>query len=63
MSERLTAFGLFNEAGENALACTEKYPHAGIWHLNVKVEQTMHEAAAARIPATGWLLIAIDTDS
>jgi len=55
--------GLFNEAGENALACTEKDPHIGIWHLNVKVEQTMHKAAAARIPITGWLLITIDTDS
>ncbi len=55
--------GLFNEAGENALVWTEKDPHAGIWHLKVKVGQTMHKAAAARIPATGWLLITIDTDS
>ena len=55
--------GLFNEAGENALACTEKDPHNGIWHLNVKVEQTMYKAAAARISATGWLQITIGTDS
>ena len=55
--------GLFNEAGENALAWTEKDPRAGIWHLKVKIGQTMHKAAAARIPATGWLLITIDTDS
>ena len=55
--------GLFNEAGENALARAEKDPHTGIWHLKVKVGQTMHKAAAARIPATGWLLITIDTDS
>ena len=55
--------GLFNEAGDNALAWTEKDPHAGIRHLKVKVGQTMHKAAAARIPATGWLLTTIDTDS
>ena len=48
---------------EKALARSEKDPHAGIWHLKVKVGQTMHKAAAARISATGWLLITIDTDS
>lgn len=55
--------GLFNEAGENALACAEKDPHAEIWHLNIKSGQTTHKAAAVRIPATGWLLITIDTSS
>ena len=55
--------GLFNEAGENALACVEKDPHAEIWHLNVKTGQTTHKAAMTRIHATGWLLITIDTDS
>lgn len=54
---------LFNEAGENVLTCVEKDPHAGIWHLQVKVGQTMYKAAAARISATGWLLITMDTDS
>ena len=55
--------GLFNEPGENALACAEKDPHAGSWQLNVKVGQRMHKAAAARIPAAGWLVITIDTNS
>ncbi len=55
--------GLFNEVGENALACTEKDPHTGIWYLNVKVEQTMYKAAVAKISTTGWLLITIHTNS
>jgi hypothetical protein len=53
---------LFNAAGEKALAAVEKEPHAGIWHLNVKTGPTTHEAAVAKIPATGWLLITIDVD-
>jgi len=55
--------GLFNEAGEKALSCAKKDPHAGIWRLNVKVGKTMCKAATTRIPATGWLLITIDTNS
>jgi hypothetical protein len=55
--------GLLNETGENALACADKDPHAEIWHLNVKVGQTTRKAAVARIPATGWLPITIDTNS
>jgi hypothetical protein len=58
----VSANGLFNSAGENALACAEKDPHAEIWRLNVKVGQTTHEASAVRIPATGWLLITVDTN-
>ena len=54
---------LFNEAGENTLDCTKKDPHTGIWHLKVKVEQTIQKATAVKIPATGWLLITIDADS
>ena len=54
---------LFNEAGENALACTGKDPHTGVWHLNVKAGQTIYKASAARISATGWLLITIHTNS
>ena len=53
---------LFNEAGENALAAVKKEPHAETWQLNVKMGPTTHKAAVARIPATGWLLITIDTD-
>ena len=53
--------GLFNAAGENALARAEKDPHAEIWHLKVKVGKRMYKAAAVRIPQTGWLLITIDT--
>ena len=53
---------LFNEAGESALACVEKDPHARIWHMKVKTGQTTRPAAVARIPTTGWLLITIDTD-
>jgi hypothetical protein len=56
----VSANGLFNAAGENALACAKKDPHAEIWHLNVKVGQTTHKASAIRIPATGWLLITMD---
>ena len=55
--------GLFNEVGESLLTRVEKDPHAGIWHLQVKVGQTMYKAAAARISATGWLLITMGTDS
>jgi len=58
-----SSHGLYNEAGERALACTKKDPNAEIWHLNLKEGQTDYEAAAARIPATGWLLITIDTTS
>jgi len=54
---------LFNEAGENASAAMKKEPHAGIWHLNVKTGQRTHKAAVVRIPATGWLLITINTGS
>ena len=54
---------LFNEAGENTLARTKKDPHTEIWHMNVKVGQTMHKATAVKIPSTGWLLITIDADS
>ena len=54
--------GLFNAAGENALACAKKDPHAGTWHLKVKVGKRTYKAAAARIPETGWLLITIDTN-
>ena len=56
--------GLFNAAGESALACAKKDPHAEIWHLNLKVGQTTtHKASATRIPAAGWLLITMDTNS
>ena len=58
-----SSHGLFNEAGERALACAKKDPHAEIWYLNVKEGQTDYKAAAARVPATGWLLITIDTTS
>ena len=54
--------GLFNAAGENALTRAEKDPHAGIWHLKVKVGKKMYKAAAVKIPETGWLLITIDTN-
>ena len=55
--------GLFNEAGEEALACVKKDPNAEIRLLDVKVGQTTHKAAVAKISATGWLLITIDTNS
>jgi len=54
--------GLFNAAGENALASAEKDPHAEIWHMNVKVGKKIYKAAAVRIPETGWLLITVDTN-
>jgi len=58
----VSANGLFNAAGENALAGAKEDPHAEIWHLNVKVDQTTHKASAVRIPVTGWLLITMDTN-
>ena len=54
---------LFNAAGENALAARKSNPDAEIWLLNVEVGQTARKAAAASIPATGWLLVTIDTNS
>jgi hypothetical protein len=58
----VSANGLFNAAGETALACAKKDPHAEIWHLNVKAGQATHKASAVRIPATCWLLITVDTN-
>lgn len=54
--------GLFNAAVANALASAGKDPHAGTWHLKVKAGKRMYEAAAARIPQTGWLPVTIDTN-
>jgi hypothetical protein len=58
-----SSHGLYNEAGENALACANKNPRAGMWHMDVKLGQTITRAVAVRIAATGWFLITIDTSS
>jgi hypothetical protein len=54
--------GLYNEAGESALAAVQENPHAQVWHLNLAAGQTARKAAAARIPSTGWILITMDAD-
>ncbi len=54
--------GLFNEAGENALARAKEDPHAGIWHVKVKAGEKVYKGAAVKISETGWLLITIDTN-
>ena len=58
-----SANALFDEAGEKALAAVGKDPGAEVWYLTVRRGAKAHKAAAARIPATGWLLITIDTGS
>ena len=52
--------GLFNAAGEKALASGKKNPQAGIWPMKVKVGEKTYKGAAVKIPETGWLLITID---
>lgn len=54
---------LLTAAGEAATACGKKYPSRGAWPLNVKTDQGTYRAAAAKIPATGWLILVIDRPS
>ncbi len=52
--------GLLNEVGEKAVALAAKDPNAESWRIKINEGQAAHQAAVARIPATGWLLLTIE---
>lgn len=53
---------LFDAVGEDAVVSATKEPNKGLWQLNVKVGERIYKAAAAKVPATGWLLVTVDVD-